>query len=443
MTTAIPTSTTGLTRSRARVLLTLLLLPVVAYGLMMIRSFLQRDVLPFDRLDLAVLILVLAYCCIATLAAWRRSVYLVRLVTCVYAIVIAGAVCEVGVRLLFPLPENVPWPPMRRISVASNNLPGVTGNIEFTVNDLGVRGRPVHLEDVDLRILCVGGSTTESMYITDKVSWPWLLQDKLAQQLGKSVFVGNAGKAGQFTLHHDYLLSHYPQAHRFEWVVLLCGVNDMMAMLSRRNYEHRKSLVEATTLANSPLGKHILYRELLVVRRLLETSRTLLHRPTWNAEAEWLDESARKRQEALRNRPIYEVPREELQRALAIYRENLHAIITTCQGQKQHLVMMTQPAIYRKDLPEEVERLTWMDGAAYTSAVLEQMMDAFNQAMIEVCRQRGIDCIDLAARLPKDTTVLFDDCHFNIRGCERVGDIVCDFFVSKLASPDHQDLTHP
>jgi hypothetical protein len=135
-----------------KVWLILLLMPVVAYAIIMIQALLQRPTLSFDRLDLLVLLLVLAYCCAGTLLAWRRSAYLARCVTCLYSILIASAACEMATRLLFPLPENVPWPPMRRITVAANTFPGMNGNIEFTVNDLGVRGRPVRLEDVDVRM---------------------------------------------------------------------------------------------------------------------------------------------------------------------------------------------------------------------------------------------------------------------------------------------------
>jgi hypothetical protein len=145
----------------------------------------------------------------------------------------------------------------------------------------------------------------------------------------------------------------------------------------------------------------------------------------------------RQRQQALKSNPIQELPREELQHALAIYRENINSIITTCQRNKQHLVIMTQPQIYRPDLPEELERRTWSacDSGAYTAAVLAQMMDAFNQVVIDVCRQRGIDCLDLAAQLPKDATVFNDQEHFTAAGCEKVSDIVCDFFTDKLKSP--------
>ena len=41
---------------------------------------------------------------------------------------------------------------------------------------------------------CVGGSTTECLYVTDKLSWPWRLQDKLASLAGKKYFCRKRGQ---------------------------------------------------------------------------------------------------------------------------------------------------------------------------------------------------------------------------------------------------------
>jgi hypothetical protein len=258
--------------------------------------------------------------------------------------------------------------------------------------------------------------------------------------------VGNAGKSAQITLNHDYLLNHYALARRFEWVILLCGGNDVAEMLLSHKYEHHKSLVESTTLSNIHLDGHPLYQELVVVRKLSETFQRWMLRPTWKYIAMWIDDMRRQHQEGLKRRPIREVPREELQQAVAIYRENLNNLIATCRRQKQHLVMLTQPTIYRQDLPDELERLIWSpnnDGSAYTSGALAQVMDAFNQAAIDVCKQRGVHCLDLAAKLPKDATVFCDHVHFTDSGCENVADIVCDYVADKLNAQYLEEPKNP
>jgi hypothetical protein len=224
-------------RIHSRKLLFPLLIPVLAYAIAMILSVQRRSPLTFGPSDLVVLLLALTYCGVGMwLVTCKSSICVVRFLTCLYSIFITGAVGEAAIRLVRPPLENTPMPRIHSVYYPSADLPGITGPIEFTVNDLGVRGPFVRLEDVDIRIICVGGSTTECMYQTDLRSWPWQVQDKLARRLGKAVLVGNAGRSGQITLNHAYLLKHYPLAPRFEWVVLFCGWNDMIAMMSIQNY---------------------------------------------------------------------------------------------------------------------------------------------------------------------------------------------------------------
>jgi hypothetical protein len=62
------------------------------------------------------------------------------------------------------------------------------------------------------------------------------------------------------------------------------------------------------------------------------------------------------------------------------------------------------------------------------------MMERYNQALRDVCSVDKVDSIDLARLLAKDTSVFYDDCHFNVQGCETVATIVARFLVQKLES---------
>jgi hypothetical protein len=85
--------------------------------------------------------------------------------------------------------------------------------------------------------------------------------------------------------------------------------------------------------------------------------------------------------------------------------------------------------------------LLWesVDNSAYTSKVLEEIMSAYNQTLIEVCKEEGIPYIDIASMLPKDTSVFYDDCHFNISGCEMVSEIVFERVI-KLYMNRRKDI---
>jgi lysophospholipase L1-like esterase len=415
-------------------MLLLALAPACGYALVMAVAVFQEGRLDLGRLDLVVLAVVLSYLLGAVAAIrWRNGEYGARFLLAAYSILVALAVAEVALRgLASKAPPGVPWPPMHRVSAAGDAMPGIRGTIEFTVNSLGLRGPEVDLDAVDLRILCVGGSSTESFYVTDKLSWPWLLQDRLAERLGRRVFVGNAGRSGHFSLHHDYLLNHYAPAAKFDWVIVLAGINDWGTLVHRRTYERRKTRIAQETLTAAHRGRPA-YRALVLVQLLSSVGREAA--VVQDPEGAWYATARAERRAALERRTLHEPP-PDLDQALAVYRANLGRIAATTRARGQRLLLLTQPTLYRKDLPEELERLLWAysDDGAYTAHALERMMDAFNAALLEVCRREALECLDLASMLSKDTSTFYDDVHFNISGSAKVAALVADFLVPRLTS---------
>jgi lysophospholipase L1-like esterase len=414
----------------------LLLAPAGLYGIVMALSVRPDNVIEFGRLDLAVLVMVLTYFAVVSisLATWSRLA-ISKLVMAVYFVLATIAIAEIPLRQLYPpTAPAVPWVPGRRVATAGDAMPGITGTIEFTVNSLGLRGPEVNLSDVDTRILAVGGSTTECLYVTDKRSWPWLLQERLARSLNRSVFVGNAGKSGLFTIHHDYLLKNYPLANRFEWVIVMAGINDLGSLL-RGSYDSRRTTVAEETLTPTYRSKAY-YRRLTPVRvleRLVTLSRvgeTVVQDP----QGDWYDLARKQRQARLRQREIREAPA-DFDRALALYATNLQTIIDTSRKNGQQLVLVTQPTLYRKDLPENLQQLlheSVADGA-HTVEVMAEMMDAFNRTLIDVSRESRVDYIDLASMLPKDTSTFYDDAHFNDSGSDKVATAIAGFMASRIS----------
>jgi hypothetical protein len=57
-------------------------------------------------------------------------------------------------------------------------------------------------------------------------------------------------------------------------------------------------------------------------------------------------------------------------------------------------------------------------------------MDTFNQELLDVCIQNSLECYDLASVVPKDTTVFYDDAHFNERGGRIIAQRLTDYLLS-------------
>jgi lysophospholipase L1-like esterase len=141
----------------------------------------------------------------------------------------------------------------------------------------------------------------------------------------------------------------------------------------------------------------------------------------------------------------HEAPKEDrlfdLSRGLAAYARNLERIIDAAQSRQARVVFMTQPSIWRSDLPAELDAQLFMGGpiggdfydtaqkreAYYSVEVLADAMQQYNDELLRVCDARAVLCLDLASQIPKDTSSLYDDVHFNEAGATKVARALADF----------------
>src|SRR5205807_2797878 len=107
-------------------------------------------------------------------------------------------------------------------------LPGVHGPATFTVNEFGLRGRSwPHVDNV-YKIMAIGGSTTECLYLDDSAEWPHLLMEEMnARQKKHVVWVANAGVSGHTSVHSLALLQSLPILSNVDMLIFLIGANDL------------------------------------------------------------------------------------------------------------------------------------------------------------------------------------------------------------------------
>jgi len=126
-----------------------------------------------------------------------------------------------------------------------------------------------------------------------------------------------------------------------------------------------------------------------------------------------------------------------LSSALEEYARNINMIIGLAQEKSVRLILMTQPTMWRADLPQELGALLWLGGIGdfqkesgkpyYSVTALEKAMKAYNDTLLRVCSERSLECLDLASLLEKDTTVFYDDAHFNESGARKVAEALSKF----------------
>lgn len=186
---------------------------VIAVSLILFDVMLyDRMVTPVKGMDYVAVVLAAAFLLI--IAIRRKLAAKLSVAVLVSLVVLALAEGLIGI-LMAPRGRDFVWyvsPPNHQIHVQPTNLIGIASDGAFSTNSQGLCG-PEFSKDDDYRILCIGGSTTECLYLDDRAAWPALLAGGLNGE-DERVRIGNAGRAGLNSYGHIALVKHLPEARQ-------------------------------------------------------------------------------------------------------------------------------------------------------------------------------------------------------------------------------------
>ena len=364
---------------------------------------------------------------------------------------------EFALHVFFPTPDQTkyyPWPPYLKqiFRPEPETFPGIHGPTTFSANSLGIRGDEFSPTQT-YRILAVGGSTTESLYLDDSKTWPHDLQEMLNQSTGQQIWVGNVAKSGLDTRHHiyqmRYLLPQYSNP-KIDAVILLVGINDLWHFTVPAHIEQFGEDFELSrTFASRPppIIDEPFYKKTalwLLMRRVKEN----LFRPP-EPPGSFVEDVEGKVYPQLRQRRkhatefVDSLP--DMTQALQDYTRNLNTIIDLARANSMRIILMTQPSMYKAVMPPDQDALIWggalenqgktdidpnIPDRYYSTGALAIGMKRYNDTLLQVCQTRNIECIDLASALPKDTTIFYSDVHYNENGAKQVANVVAQYLLT-------------
>lgn len=328
--------------------------------------------------------------------------------------------------------------------------PGISGTKVFSTNALGLRGPMPPRFGSAYRIVAIGGSTTICTNLDDSEDWPHLvMQDMNAAEKSRRVWVGNAGISGANTVNHLVLMQWLPGVLPVDMMIFLVGVNDLEASLAFEGAPTQTVLAQqAGYQGNLPPGVrwrsnkvYPYYRRLKLFLLLHQAGQKLqqrLHRAAdrparFDVAIGAVDLVDRKKRAAGKI-----VPPPDLSTGLEEYRGRVVAMANQCRGLQVRCLFLTQPTMWRGDLSPEEQSLLWLGYAGpfqnprgyIATGDLERAMDMYNRTLLDVCRQNGLECLDIAPEIPKNTSAFFDDMHFNEAGSRLVAQLVTKHIVA-------------
>lgn len=255
--------------------------------------------------------------------------------------------------------------------------------------------------DGELRLVALGGSTTEDLWNSSGRHWPWLLEQRLQRVSEGRVRVLNGGMSAYATAHTLIRASFDLPDLQADAVIVMHNINDLTAVYH--------AIAADTSLDGHYAAKYLTQGytgirgdEDVVYSRFLRMLRNRL-RP---AEA------------------LPEVPEspETLARGIEIFSRNLRSIAAVARAQGVEPIFMTMPfssseAHYRATMAGDVVTGSVGIGPIPEHARFLNDLASYNAAILAVARESGIRVVDMASQT-WDESHFVDIVHYSDAGSE-------------------------
>jgi len=318
---------------------------------------------------------------------------------------------------------------------------GITGESRFIANEIGIRSDSIPTDTTTKKILAIGGSTTECLYLDQSETWPSLLQQKLNKN--DRYWVGNFSKPGLHSGHHVQQLKWMREQHELlntKIIICLVGVNDLIHFLGSESFYLDTSQEKLFNWIfkyygddKKPFYKRSGFWKAFSAIRSRMKYKDNIQDQNGTVYTKWREQ--RKQAKKL----ITSLP--DMEAAAAHYSQNITEMIKIGRENNIRILFITQPVLWNNQNNQPYNHLFWLGkkgrmdeaccGEYYSTEALAQGMEYFNQILKTTCARYKAECFDLASLLPKDTSIFYDDCHFNENGTNRVSDLVGNYLLGQ------------
>ena len=275
----------------------------------------------------------------------------------------------------------------------------------------------------------IGGSTTEQKYIDDERTWTNRLQESLQKEHRIEVEVINTGVSGLRADHHLATLHHILDMNP-DAVIFVVGINDWNHHI-RRHFDNRSKLERATATVRKFTKQIALKNTLLgnAISRVRAISKTKAQKQAKIQVREDHGEYYTRQRRSL-ERPLKYSYRP--QRVMPEYANRLDEISELCHQHKIQCAFITQPSGYQKAASSEFKAGFWMTppNEIYTLDFdsMVHISTLYNKYLKKFAAKRGHLLCDAADKLSPNYESFYDDCHFNVVGAAKMGEVVSKCF---------------
>jgi hypothetical protein len=297
-------------------------------------------------------------------------------------------------------------------------------NYRLVTNRDGLILGPTQYENSDdiktCDILFMGGSTTECLFVSDSMRFPFRTAQLLSDQLKTKIVSLNAGRSGNNTFHAISNLLHTGLLYKPKVVVYMENINDL-ALLSKTgsyfNAPPTRTLKKNYSTNRPTYAEHLFQEYLPSLDRRFQSMMLTLKKNSGKQE-DTPDEFRGYRS----GKVAEEVIMQEFERSL----KTMHAM---CTANGIRLVMMTQ---FNRLDSQNSKFLSDINKHSGINELIEWIPTyiKMNQLIRDYCQRNGLDCIDLDKAIPRTDQFIYDQVHVNDAGSALASEEITRYFLS-------------
>lgn len=274
-----------------------------------------------------------------------------------------------------------------------------TNEISVRTDENGfIAGAPKH-EKPDLRIIFIGGSTTECALVSEENRFPELTGKLLSEKLKLKINTYNGGVSGSNSLNLITNLLAKAAPLEPDIVVFMENINDLNLLLRGKNYwDDGVSIVRAESAF------------FLLVSSLFPNTT-------------WAIQTLSKLIKKPRQLPV---DRTKITRLFAM---NVESFIAICKARNITPVLMTQSSRL-KEKPDGIVKSYWAAMPKYTFGIsyseYRRIYNSFNEVIRTTAKQNNVRLIDLAKLIPQEKEYIYDLVHYNDTGSQLAARLISE-----------------
>lgn len=360
-----------------------------------------------------------------------------------FGVFLSLVLLEISLRIYNPfhfrVKGNKIFLPINQTRVIKNEqIESLDKTIFYASNLLGFRGpNPPKDFNSTLTIVTVGGSTTESVYISEGKTWSDILSKRLKSNFGP-LWLNNAGLDGHSTFGHIVLMEDYLSRIKPKAIIFLVGANDI-GRFSRGMFDENN--------IRFTLNFRSTRYFLLSLARNFEVM-DLMHNAYRWAKAYRSDLShgslnLREPKTSLVTKAEKHSILENHRHFLNGYRNRLMELIRLSKSIGAEPIFITQPMLLgdardpttgvdlghlRTTIPGEIGNIIKANGK-----LIWQVQELYNDVLREISIEEKTGLVDLARKLPKNSEFFYDNFHFTNAGSRKVAQILYEALCPHLA----------